>query len=55
MVHSLHEKTQNCPGFAIASCGGLHGNIPLPNLEAYFDVRADIGATPVDWRYRAIV
>lgn len=52
MVRDLAEKTRDCPGFAIASCGGLHGNIPLPNLEAYFDARAEIGATPPDWRVR---
>lgn len=52
MVLDLAERTRDCPGFAIASCGGLHGNIPLPNLEAYFDARAEIGATPVDWRVR---
>ena len=52
MVFDLEKKMQNCPGFAISSCGGLHGNIPLANLEAYFDVRAEIGATPDDWRNR---
>jgi hypothetical protein len=52
MVLALYEKTRDCPGFAIASCGGLHENIPLPNLEAYFDARAQIGATPADWRER---
>ena len=52
MVLALDKKTRDCPGFAIASCGGLHGNIPLPNLEAYFDARAHIGATPADWRDR---
>jgi hypothetical protein len=52
MVRVLEGKTKDCPGFAISSCGGLHGNIPLPNLEAYFDTRAEIGATPPDWRER---
>lgn len=52
MVYDLHGKTKYIKGFAISSCGGLHGNIPLPNLEAYFDARADIGATPEDWRTR---
>ncbi|MEN8255281.1 MAG: uroporphyrinogen decarboxylase family protein [Verrucomicrobiota bacterium] len=52
MVSELGRKTGNCPGFAIASCGGLHGNIPMANLEAYFDARAEIGATPEDWRTR---
>jgi len=52
MVLALVEKTGECPGFAISSCGGLHGNIPLRNLEAYFDARVEIGATPADWRQR---
>ena len=50
MVFELAKKTERCAGFAISSCGGLHGNIPLKNLEAYFDARAEIGATPKDWR-----
>jgi hypothetical protein len=52
MVFDLYHKIRDIPGFAIASCGGLHGNIPLKNLEAYFDTRAEIGATPKDWRQR---
>ena len=52
MVLRLHEQTQHLPGFAMASCGGLHGDLPLANLEAYFDVRAEIGVTPGDWRTR---
>lgn len=49
-VLTLRERTRNCPGFAICSCGGLHDGIPMPNLEAYFDARAEIGATPPNWR-----
>ena len=52
MVFELYENVQHIPGFAIASCGGLHGNIPRKNLEAYFDARVEIGATPDDWRDR---
>ncbi|MEI8352362.1 MAG: uroporphyrinogen decarboxylase family protein [bacterium] len=52
MVLQLHAKTRHLPGFAMASCGGLHGDIPLANLEAYFDARAAIGVTPRDWRTR---
>lgn len=52
MVFDLYDHVKDIPGFAIASCGGLHGNIPLENLEAYFDARAEIGATPKDWRKR---
>jgi hypothetical protein len=50
MVLDLAKKTANCPGFAISSCGGLHGNIPLENLIADFDARTEIGATPRDCR-----
>ena len=32
--------------------GGLHDDIPLANLEAYFDARAEVGVTPTDWRTR---
>jgi uroporphyrinogen-III decarboxylase len=55
MVFELYENVQDIPGFAVASCGGLHGNIPIENLEAYFDARAEIGATPNDWRCRSTV
>jgi hypothetical protein len=50
MVFEVAEKMEGCPGFAISSCGGIHGNIPLDNLAAYFDARAEIGATPAEWR-----
>ncbi|MBN2302529.1 MAG: hypothetical protein JXN60_08440 [Lentisphaerae bacterium] len=52
MVFELYDQVQHLSGFALASCGGLHGNIPLENLEAYFDARVAIGATPKDWRGR---
>jgi hypothetical protein len=35
------------PGFAIASCGGLHGNIPMENARAYFEAR-DAAGLPVE-------
>lgn len=50
MVLSLVERTASYPGFAMASGGGLHGSAPLRNLEAYFDARASVGVTPIDWR-----
>jgi len=50
MVLDLVEELGHFHGFAMASGGGLHGNIPLENLSAYFDARAEIGATPLDWR-----
>ena len=49
MVRDL-ERVAHLPGFAMASGGGLHNNIPLANLEAYFDARAELGITPLDWR-----
>jgi hypothetical protein len=52
MVLDLVDTAGACPGFAMASGGGLHGNIPLGNLTAYFDARAEVGATPTDWRTR---
>jgi hypothetical protein len=52
MVYDLMEKVKDYSGFALASGGGLHGNIPLENLIAYFDARADIGASPKDWQTR---
>jgi hypothetical protein len=50
MVHRLSERTMDRPGFAMATGGGLHGEIPMSNLAAYFDARAEIGVTPHDWR-----
>lgn len=52
MVFDLHRKAGDCRGFAIASSGGLHNDIPMANVEAYFDARVEIGATPRDWRTR---
>ncbi len=50
MVEEVAEKTRGCPGFAMSSCGGLHGEISMANIEAYFDARAEIGVTPKNWR-----
>jgi len=50
LVIRLTEQCADYTGFAIASCGGLHGNIPMENLIAYFDARAEIGATPKNWK-----
>ena len=44
--------TRDVRGFCLSSCGGLHGNIPLANLEAYFDARAEANFTPGNWRSR---
>ena len=50
MVLDLYERAGDRPGFGLRCCGGLHGDMPLENLAAYFDARAEIGATPGDWR-----
>jgi hypothetical protein len=48
MVNDVYEKCGGYKGFAISSCGGIHGNIPLENLVAYFNARVAINATPED-------
>ena len=50
MVIELHKLTRYCPGFAIASGGGLHGDLPMENLIAYFDARIEIDATQQNWK-----
>ena len=50
MVFSLAKRVRDVPGFAMASGGGIHGNIPMENLESYFDARVEVGATPEGWR-----
>ncbi len=50
MVLDLYEQAGSYPGFAMASGGGLHSGLPLENLAAYFDARAEIGVTPAGWR-----
>lgn len=37
------EAGRKYPGFIISSCGGLHGNIPLDNIIAYFKTRDEMG------------
>ncbi len=37
------EAGRKYPGFIISSCGGLHGNIPLENMIAYFTARKKMG------------
>lgn len=51
MVMDLKRCAQY-PGFVLCSPGGLHSNIPMENLEAYFDARVKLGATPENWRTR---
>lgn len=49
-VDNVVKKTKDCRGFAMSCSGGLHGNIPLENLEAYFDIRAEYGYNDTHWR-----
>jgi len=49
-VLELHERTKGLAGFVLSAPGGLHGEIPLANLEAYFDARVITGYTPEGWR-----
>jgi hypothetical protein len=37
------EMGRRYPGFVISSCGGLHGDIPLENMLAYFETRHSMG------------
>lgn len=37
------EKGKRYPGFIISSCGGLHSNIPMENMIAYFEARNSCG------------
>ena len=50
MVNDLQMLTRDYPGFAIASGGGLHADLPLENLIAYFDAHVEINATPQNWK-----
>jgi hypothetical protein len=52
MVLDTVRRASPYPGFALASGGGLHANIPLKNLIAYFDARVEVGATPCNWKSR---
>lgn len=49
-MDKLEGQIADVPGFVISSPGGIHGNIPLDNLIAYFDARVRIGATPEHWK-----
>ena len=49
-VKHVHKMTEGILGYVMSSCGGLHGNIPIRNLEVYFDTRAELGYTPGAWR-----
>jgi hypothetical protein len=42
------------PGFIISSCGGLHGDIPLQNIIAYFETRNEMGI-PADLTQNIVI
>ncbi|MCF7854657.1 MAG: uroporphyrinogen decarboxylase family protein, partial [Candidatus Pacebacteria bacterium] len=49
-VTDVCRKACDYRGFALCCSGGLVGNMPLRNVEAYFDARAEYGYTRADWR-----
>ncbi len=49
-VFEVNEKTAETPGFVMSTPGGLHGNLPLENLIAYFDARVESRHTLKDWK-----
>jgi uroporphyrinogen-III decarboxylase len=49
-VLEVNERTRGVRGFVMASPGGIHGNLPLENLVAYFDARVETGHTPEGWK-----
>jgi uroporphyrinogen decarboxylase len=49
-VYTIAQKTRDIPGFAICSPGGLHNNIPMENIIAYFDARVECGFTARGWK-----
>ena len=48
-VAYVSERTKNMPGFTMCSPGGLHNNIPIENVIAYYDARVEYGFTKQDW------
>ena len=49
-VLEVHERTRGIPGFVMSTPGGIHGNLPLQNLVAYFDARVQTGHTQEGWQ-----
>ena len=60
-LFQIHEETEGdflwgaaafwgIPGFVMSTPGGIHGNLPLQNLVAYFDARVQTGHTPEGWQ-----
>ena len=42
-TRQIIERCREYPGFILSACGGLHGNIPMANMLAYFELRNDMG------------
>jgi hypothetical protein len=53
-VMKIYEKTKDLPGFVMSTPGSITGDIPIQNLEAYFDERVKVGFTLEGWRKRLI-
>jgi hypothetical protein len=51
-VTGVCRRTVDEKGLALCCSGSLVGNMPLENLEVYFDTRVDFGFTEPDWRRR---
>jgi hypothetical protein len=49
-VLEVRQRTRGIPGFVMSTPGGIHGNLPLENLIAYFDARVQTGHTPEGWQ-----
>lgn len=49
-VFEVRERTRGIAGFVMSTPGGIHGNLPLDNLAAYFDARVETGHTPAGWQ-----
>ena len=49
-VEDVCKRTQDYKGYVLCCSGGLLANMPLANLEAYFDARVGLGYTLPDWR-----
>lgn len=48
-VEYVAKRTENMPGFTMCSPGGLHNNIPMENVIAYYNARVDCGFTKPGW------
>jgi hypothetical protein len=42
-TRSVIERGRRYPGFVLTSCGGIHGDVPMENLLAYFRTRDRMG------------